>query len=163
MRFLGLAFLVLLGLEILSIVLVAKWLGFWITVGLMVLGFFAGSFLLRRNKGLSGMMMAGALLQGGVSVYQMLWPVRIPVAGVLLMIPGFFSSLIALVLLLPFRGKPIANGKSAHFSGTFGQGGFGAAGFQQRRQQDDDDIIEGDFVVREEAKRNSTRRIERRD
>jgi UPF0716 protein FxsA len=40
----------------------------------------------------------------------MLWPLRFMLAGVLLIFPGVFSDLIALVLLLPLRGPDLGAG-----------------------------------------------------
>lgn len=143
MRYLGVLVLVFLVAELLSVVVVAKLLGGLLTFVLMVAGFMAGSYLMRGQGGLAKAMLGGALMRGNgkVSLYQMLWPVRIPFAGLLLMMPGFLSSLAALLLLLPFKGKPLPNGAAAQ-----GQGGFQ---YRSRTQSyDDGDIIEGDFVVR---------------
>lgn len=142
MRFFGIGFLVLLFLEIMSIVWVADWLGGGATLALMVLSFIAGVMML-RHTGLSGVLLAGAAMKNGgeISLYQMLWPIRYAVAALLLMSPGFVSLVIALVLLLPIKGKPIAQMNT--MGGTFGNtdnpfrhapGGSG-------------DIIEGEYTV----------------
>lgn len=144
MQFLGMFLLAGLIFEVLSIVVMTKLIGGLGTVALMILSFFIGLWLLRRNAGISKVMVAGELLrnQGQMSVYQMLWPIRIPMAGFLLMVPGFVSSAVALLLLLPFKGKPIAQTSGTQqFSGAFG-------GFTRSGKPQDDDIIEGDFVVR---------------
>ena len=109
MRFFGIGFLVLIFLEIMSIVWVADWLGGGITLLLMIVSFIAGVMML-RNTGLSGILLAGAAMRSGgeVSMYQLLWPIRYTVAALLLMSPGFVSLLIALILLLPIKGRPIA-------------------------------------------------------
>lgn len=147
MQFLGIGFLVLLFLEIMSVVWVADWLGGGWTLLLMIASFFTGLFMLRRF-GLSGVLLAaaGARSGGQVSLYQLLWPIRYAVAALMLMSPGFASTLVALLLMLPVKGKPIAqNGGGASFGGGFGPG---------RRGQGD--IIEGEFTVEDPAGKPQT-------
>lgn len=140
MHFFGIGFLVLLFLEIMSIVWVADWLGGGLTFLLMVLSF-AGGVMMLRHTGISGVLMAGAAVRGGkgVSLYQLLWPIRYTVAAVLLMSPGFVSLLIALVLLLPIKGKPIA------YTETF-QSGQNLFQYPPK-QHGGGDIIEGEYTV----------------
>lgn len=141
MRFFGIGFLVLLFLEIMSIVWVADWLGGGATLLLMVLSF-AGGVLMLRHTGLSGLLLAGAAVRSGqeISLYQMLWPIRYAVAAILLMSPGFVSTAVALVLLLPFKGKPIADMRAAPLNP---QNPF----TRQTKPNDDGDIIEGEYTV----------------
>ena len=76
MQYFGIGFLVLLFLEIMSIVWVADWLGGGVTLFLMIASFALGLFMLRRI-GLAGVLLAGSTLRsGGVSLYQLLWPIR---------------------------------------------------------------------------------------
>ena len=141
MQLIGIFLLAGVVLEVLSIVLMVKWIGGMLTFALMVLSFILGSYLIGRNAGVSKVMLAGALLRGHgrMSLYQMLWPVRIPVAGGLLMIPGFVSSVLALLLLLPLKG-----GKAQEPQGA-------SPFFTQRQAARDDDVIEGEFVVRSDG------------
>lgn len=152
MQFLGIIFLVLFVLELLSIVFVAKAIGGLAAIGLMILCFMFGSFLMKRSSGLSQLMLAGGILRTGgkVSLWQMLYPIRIPVAAFFFMIPGFFLDVIGLFLLMPIGGN--ADAQSSIFSGStqHNQSPFGS-GFQYRHQNDDD-IIEGEFVVRNNKK-----------
>ena len=70
-------------------------------------------------------------------MYQMLWPIRYTVAGILLLSPGFVSTIIALLLLLPIKGRPAAQMNTQSFrQQTF-----------TRRTEDDGDIIEGEYTV----------------
>ncbi|MDO5058693.1 MAG: FxsA family protein [Neisseria sp.] len=146
MQFLGIGFLVLLFLEIMSIVWVADWLGGGITLFLMAAGFITGIYMLRRI-GMSGVLLAAATMRSGgeISLYQLLWPIRYALAAILLISPGFASTTLALLLLLPIKGKPITQ------TGTDGNVHFGGFGtFQQnayRPQNNDEDIIEGEFTV----------------
>ncbi|MDO4227342.1 MULTISPECIES: FxsA family protein [Neisseria] len=142
MRFFGIGFLVLLFLEIMSIVWVADWLGGGATLALMVLSFIAGVMML-RHTGLSGVLLAGAAMKNGgeISLYQMLWPIRYAVAALLLMSPGFVSLVIALILLLPIKGKPIAQMNT--MGGTFGN----TDNPFRRAPGGSGDIIEGEYTV----------------
>lgn len=142
MRFFGIGFLVLLFLEIMSIVWVADWLGGGVTLALMVLSFIGGVMML-RHTGLSGILLAGSAVRNGgeVSLYQLLWPVRYALAAVLLMSPGFVSLLIALVLLLPIKGRPIAQINPEGMSGANAGSAF------RRPPADSGDIIEGEYTV----------------
>lgn len=143
MQLIGIFLLAGAVLEVLSIVMMVKLIGGMLTFALMVLSFILGSYLIGRNAGVSKVMLAGALLRGHgrMSLYQMLWPVRIPVAGGLLMIPGFLSSVLALLLLLPLKG-----GKAQEPQGA-------SPFFTQRQTARDDDVIEGEFVVRSDGGR----------
>ena len=141
MQLIGIFLLAGAVLEVLSIVLMVKWIGGMLTFALIVLSFVLGSYLIGRNAGVSKVMLAGALLRGHgrMSLYQMLWPVRIPVAGGLLMIPGFVSSVLALLLLLPLKG-----GKAQEPQGA-------SPFYTQHQTARDDDVIEGEFVVRSDG------------
>ena len=151
MQYLGFSLLIFIALEIFSIILVAKAIGGFAAFALIILCFMAGSFIMKRSAGLSQLLMAGSLLKSGgrISIYQMLYPIRIPFAAFLLMMPGFFSDLIALLLLLPFGGGASSSAGTQQQSGSFGN--FTYQTYQNRRDTDDD-IIEGDFVVRDSKK-----------
>ena len=95
-------------------------------------------------------MLLGGMLGGGTSLYRMLLPLRIPLAGLLFLMPGFLSDIVALFLLLPLGGGQSAGaaGQSGFDSNRFSQGGFSqSAPFE--RGVGDGDIIEGEFVVRD--------------
>ena len=97
MQFLGIGFLVLIFLEIMSIVWVADWLGGATTLALMILSFVIGLLMLRRF-GMSGVLLAASAARSGgnVSAYQLLWPIRYALAALMLMSPG-----VAAILMLP--------------------------------------------------------------
>ncbi len=88
-------------LEIASLILVGQAIGVLPTLLLVVLGAFGGAALLRRQggdavRGMRGALERGrdprpALLRGGFRV----------AAGLLLIVPGFASDVVALLLLLP--------------------------------------------------------------
>lgn len=146
MQFLGIGFLVLIFLEIMSIVWVADWLGGGLTFLLMVASFALGIFMLRRT-GMSGVLVAGAAMRsgGGVSMYQLLWPIRFALAGLLLLSPGFVSMAVALVLLLPIKGKPIAD-MSVH-TAAFDPGRTQNPFVRQPSPPKDGDIIDAEYTT----------------
>ena len=139
MQFLGIGFLVLIFLEILSIVWVADWLGGGVTLALMIVSFAIGLFMLRRFGVSSVLLAASAARNGGnVSVYQLLWPIRYALAALMLMSPGFASSIVAAILMLPIKGKPIVNVQNP-------------SPFSTTSSRHHDDIIEGDYIVDESS------------
>ena len=146
MQYLGLTVLIFLLAELLSIIWVAKAIGGLAALCLIILCFMAGSFMMKRSSGLSKLMLAGGILHSGgrLSFYQMLYPIRVPLAAFLLMLPGFLSDFIALILLLPLGG--------IHANDA------GETLYQQQpyrhQHTDDDDVIDGDFVVRPNRKQS---------
>lgn len=137
MQYFGIGFLVLIFLEIMSIVWVADWLGGGWTLFVMALSFISGIFMLRYT-GISGLLLAGAAVRSGqnISLYQMLWPIRYTAAAVFLLSPGFISTAVALLLLIPFKGNAAVSSTQS---------------FQSRQTyssaKDDEDIIEGEYTV----------------
>lgn len=159
MQFLGIIFIIGLVLEIISIIFVSKLIGGLATLIIIILSFLFGSWLIRRNAGIAQIMMAGTLYraQGNMSMYELMWPIRIPIAGFLFMVPGFISSIIAILLLIPFKGKQL-NQQSNIFT-SFG------GNFQQQygSSKDDDDIIEGEFVVRRSKSNSNNKTIQHKE
>ena len=141
MQFFGIGFLVLLFLEIMSVVWVADWLGGGGALFLMIVSFVGGMMML-RHTGISGLLLAGAAVRSGqeISLYQMLWPVRYAVAGLLLLSPGFVSTAAAVLLMLPFKGGQAAEMAQEHMSFT-----AYSSGMRGGRSRDDDDVIEGEY------------------
>ncbi|HHX2521333.1 TPA: FxsA family protein [Neisseria subflava] len=142
MQYFGIGFLVLIFLEIMSIVWVADWLGGGWTLFVMALSFISGIFML-RHTGISGLLLAGAAVRSGrnISLYQMLWPIRYTAAAVFLLSPGFISTAVALLLLIPFKGNATVSS---------------AQSFQSRQTyssaKEDEDIIEGEYTVTRTSK-----------
>ena len=142
MQYFGIGFLVLIFLEIMSIVWVADWLGGGWTLFLMALSFISGILML-RHTGISGLLLAGAAVRSGqnISLYQMLWPIRYTAAAVFLLSPGFISTAVALLLLIPFKGNAAVSSTQS---------------FQSRQTyssaKDDEDIIEGEYTVTRTSK-----------
>lgn len=136
MQVISIGFLIMIILEIISIIWVTDWLGGIPTILLMIGSFLVGIMML-RHTGISGLLMASATIRdrSNVSMYQLLWPLRYTVAAILFLSPGFASLLIAILLLLPIKGKPL---NSATFSSK--------NPFQHSSSQQGD-IIEGEYTV----------------
>lgn len=90
----------------LLVVLTAKyglWMMAWVSVSALI-----GIGMLRNQKLGALMSLAGLLRDGQTSVWQLLWPVRFILAGVLFVWPGVLTDLLAVLLLLPFKGPALA-------------------------------------------------------
>lgn len=97
-------FLILLILPIVEIVLfieVGSLIGTWPTIALVVLTGLLGAFLLRR-QGLSALHLARARLAAGENPGWLLADSAMTLlAGLLLVLPGFFTDTLGLALLVP--------------------------------------------------------------
>ena len=148
MQYLGIFFFAGMVLEFFSLFWVASWLGGLTTFVLIILGFIVGGALLKNNLNVAKTLMAGQFLRGGMSFYNMLFPVRVPLAGFLLALPtGFLSSALGLLLLAPFPFNNKTDKKQSDiFSDTARQNGFEYT--HHSKHQNQDDVIEGDYIVR---------------
>ena len=137
MRFAVLWLLMVIILEFWSISQVSHHIGFWATLVLLAAGFIFGLKLLRA-QGINSMMKSAQQMQVGESPMGTIAEGIVKgFAGILLIIPGFFSDMVALIILLPFVRKGFArylarNGQFKGFAGNgFGMGSFGMGGFGQ--------------------------------
>jgi UPF0716 protein FxsA len=131
-------------IEIALFVTLGGWLGLWATLG-VVLGTAVAGVVLMRWRGLR----AVADLRGQVGNMRNLVPemadqAMVMLAGLLLILPGFLTDFLGLLLLLPpVRHALVALAEQR----VVVQGGRG-------RPRDPDDVIEGDFTpINEEADR----------
>lgn len=95
-------FLLLMPLaEIAGFVIVGKAIGLWATLGLVMLSFVAGMMLLRRQGIgiLKRMSMEGRT--GAMPGRELLRPAMFVIAALLLIIPGFISDIVALLIFIP--------------------------------------------------------------
>jgi UPF0716 protein FxsA len=159
--------LVLIAVEIWSISAMSHYVGFWATLILLVGDAYFGLQLM-RSQGLKAMMSAQQGAQASPLNGLAAGLIR-ALAGLLFVIPGFVSDLLALLLLLPFVHNPIirqlarktqfqgfAAGGFGGFGGAFGQGGFGASAQapkdvgnvydHQGSAASGNNIIEGQFI-----------------
>lgn len=136
MRFLvGLILLAFPFLEIFLLVDLAHKYGWWVLFYLVVIGYL-GLQLIRGEKLLMSAKMMQSMSAGGNPIKTMLGSARNMVAGVLLIIPGIITDIIAVILLLIPISKP---GLNSRFQNS-------AANAPYQAQAANDDVIEGEFI-----------------
>jgi UPF0716 protein FxsA len=88
-------------LEIAVLILVGQWIGFWATLGLLVLSAVVGMLVIRRQ----GVAMLGRMFEsmsrGGLAITSIVDSYAMIVAGCLLIVPGFITDAFGLALLVP--------------------------------------------------------------
>jgi UPF0716 protein FxsA len=99
-------------LEVASIVEVNRWVGPLATFLLIAASIALGSFLIRSQSLRVGRRVMEAMQAGTPPEQPLLDSGAIMLAGVLLMIPGFFSDILALFVLLPAARRLIWRGAS---------------------------------------------------
>jgi UPF0716 protein FxsA len=97
-------FVLLLGfplIEIAVLIEVGKAIGFWPTLGLLILSATAGMLIIREQ----GVSMVGRMFdrisRGGLAFVAMVDSYFVILAGILLIIPGFVTDALGLALLVP--------------------------------------------------------------
>lgn len=134
MRFLiGLILLAFPVLEIILLVQLAHQYGWWILFYLVVIGYL-GLQLIRGEKLLMSAKMMHSVTSGGNPFKTLMGSARNMVAGVLLIIPGVMTDIIAVILLL----MPISKASPS-----------GATNQQQYPRDEkaaNDDVIEGEYT-----------------
>ena len=94
--------------EIWGIVECARAFGWWLALW-MVLAAIAGIAVIRQERARMGPRMKEMLEGGNTSLPNLLFTFRRLVAGILLLIPGVLSDIVALLLLLmPARNQPFS-------------------------------------------------------
>ncbi|MDM9624497.1 FxsA family protein [Rhizobium sp. S152] len=96
------AFILLMPLaEIAGFVVVGKMIGLWLTLALVLLSFIAGMTLLRRQGiGILRRMQAEGQ-SGALPGRELLRPAMFVIASLLLIIPGFITDIIAILMFIP--------------------------------------------------------------
>lgn len=106
-------FLILLLLypfaEVFSLVMLADAIGSGWTFVWTLFTFLLGIGMMRNSKLATLLTIGSVLKQKQVSLFALLWPIRIMLAGLLFAIPGLISDVFALLLLLPWKGPTLAN------------------------------------------------------
>ena len=151
MRFLiGLILLAFPFAEIFLLVDLAHRYGWWLLLYLVVVGLL-GLQLIKGEKLLLSAKMMQSVASGGNPIKTLLGSARNMVAGVLLIIPGVLSDVIAVILLL----IPIKNSHSKNLHGKANP--IGTTNQQKSSQQQsnssyqrapaaNDDVIEGEYT-----------------
>lgn len=165
MRFLIVASLLAFPfVELFLLVQLAHGYGWWLLAYLVVVGIL-GLQLIKGEKLLLSAKMMQSVASGGNPIKTILGSARNMVAGVLLVIPGVISDVIAVIILL----IPLENFRSTSFKSKSQQRNatnnttnhqqtdqtiFNQPGFKQKSKTKaaNDDVIEGEFVEIKEDK-----------
>lgn len=153
--------IVIVCAEVWSISKVGHEIGALPTLILLAAGFIFGVKLM-RSQGINAMIKSSQSMQSGESP---MGPISEGIvkafAGILLIVPGFISDVVALIILLPFVRKAFARhlakkgqfqGFAAGNMGGFGMFGAGLGGFNRPGANDGGNIYEHDGSARVEDK-----------
>ena len=146
MRFLiGIILLAFPFVEIFLLVNLAQKYGWWVLFYLVVIGFL-GLQLIRGEKLLLSAKMMQSLSAGGNPIKTLLGSARNMVAGVLLIIPGVITDILAVILLLIPMSKPsLAGATNSQHQDSYPPNSKAA----------NDDVIEGEYVeIKEDFDKN---------
>jgi UPF0716 protein FxsA len=142
--------------EIFLLVDLAHKYGWWVLFYLVVIGFL-GLQLIRGEKLLLSAKMMQSMTAGGNPIKTMLSSARNMVAGVLLLIPGIITDIIAVVLLLIPISKPSLAGATNNTTGhqQTDQTIFNQPGFKKSKKTAaaNDDVIEGEYTKIDDDKK----------
>ena len=119
-------------LELVVIILVIKAIGFWATIFLLLLSSFLGLFLLRLAGAHSRIAIQNEFSSKNItSPEESVKSLVLMITGLLFLLPGFITSFLAILCLLPVIGSVFAIKLAA----------FG----HKKRTGDSERIIEGEF------------------
>ena len=102
-----LLFLITPVVELALLIRVGEWIGFWPTIGLIVVTGFAGSVLARREGFSVWRRFNERLQQGGLPGEELVDGMIILVAGALLITPGVLTDVFGFIGLIPLTRAPI--------------------------------------------------------
>lgn len=148
-----LAFIVIPLVEIALFIQIGDWIGLWPTLAAIVLTALAGTALL-RIQGLATLARARAEMdRGEVPARELFDALCLVIAGVLLLVPGFFTDAIGLLLFVP----PVRTWLRRILGRNIQVRSMSAHGYGQYRQRNDDRTIDADYVdVTGEEERQET-------
>lgn len=151
--------------EVWLLLQVGNWIGLLPTVGLLVVITFFGTWLSRRQGGRAWKSLNDAVDTGRMPSGELADTALILIGAVLLVFPGFFTDIIALVFLLPFTrplAKKLFGWMISRQAQKYADGGIlpptGAVGYPRspgestgpsqpgQAQSGQDDVIEGEVV-----------------
>lgn len=119
--------------ELASLIYLADAIGSGWTFAWILATVLLGIGMMRNGKLGSLLTLGSVMREREVSLFSLLWPLRIVLAGLLFAIPGLISDVLAIVLLLPFKGPSLKTPDPRQ-------------GFQPQQQSPQDgDIIEGEY------------------
>ncbi|NNG40973.1 FxsA family protein [Flexivirga sp. ID2601S] len=155
-------------IEIVVIVLVWKAIGWWTLLALLAC-FCAGVVVIKRASAGAVREVRQAMATGRPPAPEVADAPQLVVGGLLLLIPGFVTSLIGLILILPgmrsvsrrllqlMIGRRVVAGVGMPgLGGMPGAGGMG--GYSGRSRREDLDIIDGEIIEDDEPSRQGNGR-----
>jgi UPF0716 protein FxsA len=99
--FLLVAFVAIPIIEIWLLVSVGGWIGLWPTLALLVVSGVVGAWLTRREGTRAWHALADAFGGGRLPTGRLADAALVLVGGLMLMLPGFFSDILGLIMLVP--------------------------------------------------------------
>jgi UPF0716 protein FxsA len=117
-------------LDTVTLVLVGRYIGFWTTVGMVILSGVIGAHLARQQGLAAWRSLQADMAAGRVPTQGLIDCVLILIAGGMMMAPGFLTDIAAIMLLLPAVRARIRQWSRRRIEAALQQrmGGFGAIG-----------------------------------
>ena len=123
-------FLIVPVLDLALLVAVGERIGFWPTVGTVVLTALVGSWLARREGTAAWRRVQARLGAGGLPGQELIDGLLILVSGVLLLTPGFLTDLVGILGLLPPSRAVARRALRARFKRAVRQGSVRVVGMR---------------------------------
>lgn len=141
-------------LELYLLILLGNVIGFWPTVGIVLVTGMLGAWLAKREGLRVFRKWQSALAEGRMPEEGVLGGLLVLVGGVFLVAPGVMTDVCGLLLLIPPTRRAIANVVRAHFEQKIQQGTvrvvrFDQPGARAPRAQDGVIDVEGEIVEEE--------------
>lgn len=139
--------------EIYLLIVLGERYGIWLLLYLVTIGYL-GLQLIRGEKQMMSAKMMQSIQAGGNPLKAMMGSARNFIAGILLMIPGVLTDILAAILLL----IPIKQPEVDQADGSYQTDGSGYEGRYRRsgHHPANDDVIEGEYEEVKEAGDNIT-------
>lgn len=146
-RLIGLAILLLPLLEIAGFILVSRWIGLSGVLLAVIAGAVGGLLLLQRTGLNTVIRLRQALNEGREPGRSLIDGACFAAAGLLLIIPGFVSDLVAFALVLPWTRHYLLRRVAGLHQGRFETRIYGRGQGPFQGQFDDEGVIEAEFDV----------------
>jgi len=137
-------------IEIGLFIQVGGFLGFWATIGLVLLSAVVGASLV-RSQGLKTLMtVQQRVSQGEIPAQQILEGVLLAVSGVLLLTPGFMTDMLGMMVLLPGIRSALAQYLMTKVAVQGQQGSFNSGFHHSYHPNDDGNTYEGEYESKDD-------------
>ncbi len=135
------AFIAIPLIEIGLFIQIGGWIGVGPTLGLVFLSALAGLWLMRMQGARALAQLRGSLNELGDPTEPIAHGALTLLAGVLLLVPGFFTDALGLLLLI----RPVRTAILRHLAARVQIAQFTAGGRSPRHQPRQPDVIDGEF------------------